>query len=123
MSIYSTVESGTKQYRSRFHKSISFSKKFDCRFGEVIPVLAKFVLPGDVWRIGGQALIRYQPLQTPTLTPAYLKVRYFFVPLRLIESNTEIILTGSKDGHLYSGTIPDFKNLFDDGVKVGVCKG
>lgn len=118
MSIYSTVESGTKQYRSRFHKSISFSKKFDCRFGEAIPVLAKFVLPGDVWRIGGQALVRFQPMQTPSLTPCYMKVRYFFVPLRLLDSNTELILTGSKDGHLYSGTLPDFPNLFYGANKI-----
>ena len=114
MSIYSNVESGTKMYRTRFHKSISFSKKFDCRYGEMIPVLAKFVMPGDVWRIGGQALVRFQPMQTPSLTPSYMKVRYFFVPLRLIEPNTELIITGSTDGHLYSGTLPEFKNMFAD---------
>ena len=84
MSIYSTVESGTHWLRSRFSKSISFEKDYDCRFGELIPVLAKFVLPGDVWRIAGDVLVRFQPMRTPTLTRNTFKVRYFFVPLRLI---------------------------------------
>lgn len=117
MSIYSTVESGTKAYRSRFHKSISYTKHYDCAFGEIIPVLEKFVLPGDVWRIGGECLVRFLPMVSPSFTPNKLKVRYFFVPLRLVEKNAELILTGSKDGHLYSGTLPTFKNFVDEADK------
>ena len=98
MSVYSRVESGTNRFRSRFHKSISYSKRYDCMFGEYIPVLSKFCLPGDVWKIGGNALVRFHPMVTPSLTPNYMKVRYFFVPLRLVEPNTELIITGSKDG-------------------------
>lgn len=118
MSIYSKVESGTRAFKSRFHRSISFSKRYDCNFTELIPVLAKFVLPGDVWRIGGQALIRFLPMASPTLTPNRFKVRYFFVPLRLVEPNTELITTGSEDGKLFNGTMPEFNNFVADANKV-----
>lgn len=118
MSIYSTVESGTSFHRSRFSKSISYTKKYDCQFSQIIPVLEKFVLPGDVWRISGDVLVRFQPQLAPSLTPSTFRVRYFFVPLRLLDENSELIITGSKDGHLYSGTLPVFKNIFDDADKV-----
>ena len=112
MSIYSHVESGSSFHRSRFSKSISYTKKYDCQFGRLIPVLEKFVLPGDVWRIGGDVLVRFQPQLAPSLTASIFRVRYFFVPLRLIEPNAELVITGSKDGHLYSGELPVLDNLF-----------
>ena len=115
MSIYSTVESGTSAHRSRFSKSLSKRMLYDCRFHELIPVLKRFVLPGDVWRIGGDALVRFQPMLSPTLTPNNFRVRYFFVPLRLIEENAELILTGSKNGKLFQQTeenpLPEFNDF------------
>lgn len=115
MSIYSTVESGTSMHRSRFSKSLSKRMLYDCRFHELIPVLKRFVLPGDVWRIGGDALIRFQPMLSPTLTPNNFRVRYFFVPLRLIEENAELILTGSKNGKLFEASeenpLPEFADF------------
>ena len=117
MGIYSTVESGTNWLRTRFHKSISYEKDYDCRFGDIVPVLEKFCLPGDVWRIGGQVLVRFQPMLSPTLTKNYFKVRYFFIPLRQIEENAELVITGSKDGKLYTESLPVFKNFVDDADK------
>lgn len=118
MSIYSNVESGTKMYKSRFHKSISYSKNYDCNFGQLIPVLEKFVMPGDVWRIGGNALIRFLPMTSPSMTANKFKVRYFFVPLRLLDKNTEFIITGSQDGSYDKNeTVPTFPNMFDNADK------
>lgn len=115
MSIYSTVESGTSGHKSRFSKSLSKRMMYDCRFHELIPVLKRFVLPGDVWRIGGDALIRFQPMLSPTLTPNNFRVRYFFVPLRLIEENAELIITGSKNGKLFQidedHPLPEFNDF------------
>ena len=115
MSIYSKVESGTSGFKSRFSKSLSKRMIYDCRFHELIPVLKRFVLPGDVWRIGGDVLVRFQPMLSPTLTPNSFRVRYFFVPLRLIEENAELILTGSKNGKLFNITeenpLPEFNDF------------
>ena len=103
MSIYSVNDPGTTRFRSRFTKSISNRMRYDCRFHELIPVLKRFCLPGDVWRIGGNALVRFLPMVSPSMTGYNMIVRYFFVPLRLVEPNTELIITGSVDGKLYSG--------------------
>lgn len=115
MSIYSKVESGTSGFKSRFSKSLSKRMIYDCRFHELIPVLKRFVLPGDVWRVGGDVLVRFQPMLSPTLTPNSFRVRYFFVPLRLIEENAELILTGSKNGKLFQATeenpLPEFADF------------
>lgn len=125
MSIYSKVESGTSFHRSRFTRSISNRMDYDCQFHQLVPVLKRFVLPGDIWRIGGDVLVRFQPLRTPTLTPNNFRVRYFFVPLRLVEPNSELIITGSKDGHLYapdpddpSKELPIFENFVSHANKL-----
>lgn len=123
MSIYSKVESGTSFHRSRFTRSISNRMDYDCQFHQLVPVLKRFVLPGDIWKIGGDVLVRFQPMLSPTLTPNNFRVRYFFVPLRLLESDTELILTGSKDGKLYAPTeghpdTPVFKNFIADATLV-----
>lgn len=109
MSEFSTVDSGTRFYSSRFN--LSFRKQFDFSFGKLIPVLAKFVLPGDIWKIGGNVLVRYQPTLAPVLTKSNIRVRYFFVPLRLLYDNTEEIITGSKNGKLIQTTLPTFPDI------------
>lgn len=111
MSIYSTVESGTQMYRSRF--SLGHTKIFDMDFGTLVPAMMKFVLPGDVWKCGANLLIRYQPTLAPPLTRAWARMRYFFVPLRLIEPNTEKIITGSQNGKLIETSLPTFEGAFD----------
>ena len=115
MSIYSHVESGTSFMKSRFSKSISNKMDYDCRFHELIPVLKRFCLPGDVWRIGGDVLVRFQPMLAPTLTKNTFRVRYFFIPLRLIEENAELIITGSKNGKLFEQSednpLPEFADF------------
>lgn len=112
MSIYSRAESGTKVYRSRFKLK---DRRFgDINYGRIYPIWSKFVLPGDIWKISTDFFLRFQPMLAPSLTPNSARLRLFFVPLRLVEPNTELIITGSKDGHYdASVTIPDMEGLFD----------
>lgn len=115
MSIYSTVESGTQMYRTRFN--LGHTKIFDMDFGVLVPAMMKFVLPGDVWKCGANLLIRYQPTLAPPLTRSWARMRYFFVPLRLIESNTEKIITGSNNGKLIETSLPTFAGAFDNVIE------
>lgn len=117
MGIFNSVASGAGHGRSRYTKSMTKSIKYNARFYERIPIFRHFVMPGDVWRIGGDALIRFMPMASPTLTGNKFKVRYFFVPLRLLEEDTEIIITGSKNGKLYTGDEKSFKNFVADANK------
>lgn len=107
---FDKAESGTKVYRNRFF--LNPRKIFDARFGELIPAFMQFCLPGDVWKIIVNCFIRLQPMRSPTLTRMWARFRFFFVPLRQIEKDAELIITGSKEGKLYTATLPTFDNIF-----------
>lgn len=101
------IDSGTKLFRSRFN--INERKIVDCPYYKGVPVFAKFVLPGDVWKIHTESFVRFQPMLSPTLTPNQGRIRFFYVPLRLVEENTELIITGSTDGYFSRDVeIPSF---------------
>lgn len=118
MSVYSSVDSGVKLYRSRFDKS--YSNQTTGTYSSLIPIMARFCLPGDIWKCGARLLIRYQPTLAPVLNRAYAKMRYFFVPLRLLYPDIcEKVITGSNDGQLIEGILPTFPN-FLNGLKPGI---
>lgn len=107
------MQTGTKVYRNYF--PIKFGWQADIQYGKLYPCFRKLMYPGDVFKVHADLLIRYQPMFTPPMNECVATVRFAFVPLRLIEELTELIVTGSKDGHLYQETIPVldscFKNL------------
>lgn len=70
-----------------------------CDMGQLIPVDAKIVNPGDTFRAESSALVRLQPLVAPQLTPINVRIDYFFVPLRLLWKNWEKFITGGPDGN------------------------
>ena len=101
------IDSGTTLFRSKF--LINERKICDCKYYRGYPVFSKFVLPGDVWKIHTESFIRLQPMLSPTLTPNQGRIRFFFVPIRLVEEQTELIITGSKDGYFNKDVdIPSF---------------
>lgn len=68
--------------RSAFN--LSHTKCFDCDMGQLIPVLVQECIPGDSFTIGNEAVVRFQPMVAPMLTPVNIETRYFFVPNRLV---------------------------------------
>ena len=56
------------------------------------------VVPGDIFKIGNQSVIRMQPLVAPVLHEINAYVHYFFVPYRLLWSGWEDFITGGADG-------------------------
>ena len=108
MSIYSKAVSGTKMFRNRFNKG--YRHMFDAEFGRIYPAFSRFCLPGDVWKPGANLLIRYQPTMAPPLTKAWARMRYFFVPLSLVEKDIEKIITGSDQGKLIETELPICEN-------------
>lgn len=104
------MDTGTKVYRNYF--PIKFGWQCDCQYGVAYPCFRKLMYPGDVFKIHADLLIRYQPMLTPPMNDAIATVRFAFVPLRLIEENTELIVTGSNDGHLSNSTIPVMDSVF-----------
>lgn len=101
---------GTKIYRNYF--PIKFGWQCDCKYAYMYPVFRKVMYPGDIFKVHADLLIRYQPMLAPPMNDAEAKVRFAFVPLRLLEENTEFIVTGSKDGHLTDDVIPELDSVF-----------
>lgn len=70
---------------------LSHDRKFDFDMGELVPILVEDVIPGDVWRIQNESVIRFhQPLFAPLLHEVQQYVHYFFVPYRLLWDKNKI---------------------------------
>ena len=78
---------------------LSYDKKFDCDMGPIYVVCADEMLPGDVWDISAEVVVRAMPMSTPPLHQVDVKMHYFFVPNRLLFDDWEIFITGDKDGN------------------------
>lgn len=82
--------------RSAF--DLSYSKLLSCDMGQLIPVMVDEVVPGDIFKIYNEAVVRTQPLVAPILHNIDIFVHYFFVPYRLLWTGWEDFITGGLDG-------------------------
>jgi hypothetical protein len=58
--------------------------KLTCQMGELVPVMATDVVPGDKFNISAEALVRFQPLLAPVMHRFDVSIHYFFVPNRIL---------------------------------------
>ncbi|AXH73760.1 MAG: major capsid protein [Microviridae sp.] len=72
--------------------------KLTANMGELVPVACFEALPGDVVNHEIACLIRTQPLVTPVMHKAEVKLHTWFVPYRLLHSGWEDFITGGQDG-------------------------
>ena len=56
---------------------LSYEKKLTCDMAQLIPVMCDEVVPGDVFIIGNQAVVRFQPLVAPILHEINMYAYYF----------------------------------------------
>lgn len=77
---------------------LSYEKKFTCDMGQIIPIMCDEVVPGDFFKIGNQAVVRFQPLVAPVLHQIDMTVHYFFVPNRIMFDDWIDFITGGVDG-------------------------
>lgn len=77
---------------------LSYSKMFDCDMGQLIPVMCDEVVPGDIFTISNEVVLRFTPMVAPMMHEVNIYVHYFFVPYRLLWSNWEVFITGGIDG-------------------------
>ena len=78
--------------------NLTYEKKFTADMGQLIPVMCDEVVPGDVFKIGSQAVIRFQPLVAPIMHEISMTVHYIFCPYRLLWDDWETFITGGPDG-------------------------
>lgn len=77
---------------------LSYAKLFTCDFGQLIPIAAEEVYPGDTFDIGTQMVVRMQPTVAPVMHEIYATTHYFFVPNRHLWEHWEDFITGGVDG-------------------------
>lgn len=78
--------------------NLSYEKKLTCDMGQLIPIMCDEVVPGDIFDIGNEVVIRFQPLVAPILHEINCYVHYFFVPNRILWDDWEEFITGGVDG-------------------------
>lgn len=83
--------------RNKFALSHTVLASFDA--GELIPIGAMEVLPGDTVQHASSALLRASPLLSPVYHPVHVRIHHFFVPNRLIWEDWEDFITGGPDGN------------------------
>lgn len=66
--------------------------------GELVPIGAYEVLPGDTVQHATSALVRAAPLLSPVMHPLHVRIHHWFVPYRLLWDNWEDFITGGPDG-------------------------
>lgn len=95
--IFNYVNVGQKIHRSLYN--LDYENIFDCDFGKGVPVMARFAVPGDIWKITNVGFFRTLPLFAPIFTGIKVKFRNFFVPLRLVDEDATDIISGGEDGN------------------------
>jgi len=78
--------------------NLSHDVKDTFNIGQLIPVMMEECLPGDVWHIRSEALLRLVPLLAPVMHRANLRLEYFFVPNRIIWDGWEDFISPPKVG-------------------------
>lgn len=81
--------------------------KLSAKMGLLYPTLAMECVPGDKFKLGCEALVRFLPLVSPVMHRFDVTMHYFFVPNRLLWSNWEQYITGGADG----SPIPAFPTI------------
>ena len=115
MSIFTEADPARFPYKSGFN--LSYEKDSDIDIGKLNILNAEFICPGDIVHCSENILLRFQAQLAPFFTPLVATIRNWFVPLRLVEENTEWIITGSKNGKVVKVDgeeveVPSFDKLF-----------
>lgn len=87
---------------------LSHNVKLTCEMGQLVPVFVQDVLPSDRFKLSVSNIVRFAPLLAPIMSEVDVFFHFFFVPNRIIWSEWETFMTGSKNG----------RKLADDQVPV-----
>lgn len=89
--------------RSRYNLGHQHLTSFD--MGELVPIMCKEVVQGDIWDMNTAALVRLSPMISPPMHPTHITVHHWFIPFRIMwndagGANTgfEAFITGGPSG-------------------------
>lgn len=94
---------------------MSHTYKTACSIGKLIPTLVREVIPGDVWNVSSNSLVRLAPTVAPLMHNMQIRTETFFVPNRLLWKEWQDFITGGQNG-----TLSPVKPRFDVATQVAV---
>jgi len=74
---------------------LSHDVKLSGNMGNLIPILVQECVPGDSYKLGCEALVRFAPMVAPIMHQVDVSMHYFFVPNRLVWPNWEKAISDS----------------------------
>lgn len=80
--------------RSKF--DLSEQRLFTADMGLLYPCFCRHVVPGDIFRLRNEVVVRMQPGRAPLMTDINIYSHYFFVPYRILDDNFEDFIRQSK---------------------------
>lgn len=95
LDIFNSVKK-KRQQRSSF--DLSHDVKLSLDMGLVVPIYLQEIVPGDNVDIRCTSMIKFAPLVSPVMHRMNVFMEYFFVPNRILWSNWETFITGSRNG-------------------------
>jgi hypothetical protein len=77
---------------------LSHDVKLSANFGNITPILVQECIPGDSYKLGCEAMVRFAPLVAPIMHQVDVSMHYFFVPNRLVWPNWEKAISSTGVG-------------------------
>lgn len=84
---------------------LDYEMKLTLDMGYWVPILADEAIPGDIWSISDEIVVRFQPMVAPPLHQIDCMIHYWAVPYRLLDPNWIATITRGEDGRTV-GIIP-----------------
>lgn len=81
--------------------------KLSCNMGKLVPVMVTDLVPGDVFKVGTEALIRFAPMIAPMYHRCNVTFHTWAVPYRILWPNWSDYITETKT----AGVLPAFPTL------------
>lgn len=78
--------------------NLSYSNALSFNIGDIVPVYLEDVVPGDHFKITPDFYVKFAPMVFPILQRIEAKIKYFFVPNRIMWKRWEKYITGGKNG-------------------------
>lgn len=95
---------------SRNGFDLSFKRNFTAKAGELLPVMVKEVLPGDVFNINLSTFTRTQPVNTAAFARIREYYDFFFVPYELLWTRSDTVLTQMYDNPQHASSLLPSEN-------------
>lgn len=108
---------------SRNGFDLSFKRNFTAKAGELLPVMVKEVLPGDVFNINLSSFTRTQPVNTAAFARMREYYDFFFVPYELLWTRSDTVLTQMYDNPQHASDIlPSNNGILSDHLPFITCE-